>query len=430
MFEGVVSDAVPEQPQKVKGRWGGLLAMAFSFVIDNTEGGLINSLFPVIRDALGMSLSALGIFSSISKFARMIFGPLWAMLADKYGRKKVLVFITGVWGIWTALAGLAQNQMQLFILYTIGVIGTVASEPIANGIIVDLFESKERGKAYGSLRSITGLLSVLFTPLIGQLANIENGWRYGMYLMGGLSIVSGILIQIFLKEPERRTDETGKTSSIDLQKVVALMKIPTVRLLAGMLVFVTSLVLFSFMVTFMVDVRGFSTADANIIFAAFGLGAMISSFIGGLLGDWFERKNPDKGRIMLMQIYLVAFAVFTFLATQIVWSTTGYYVIWFLTGLVFSIGFSGCVQPILSNVVPPEMAGTAFALLFALIQGLISALLSLLMGFLADRFGLQTVMFWMVTVPYVLNVFYWFLFYRTYPQDVAAVKVHLEMAAD
>jgi MFS family permease len=133
-----------------------------------------------------MSLSALGIFSSISKFARMIFGPIWAMLADKFGRKRVLVFITGVWGIWTALAGLAQNQTQLFILYTIGVIGTVASEPIANGIIVDLFESKERGKAYGSLRSITGLLSVIFTPLIGQLANIEDGWRYGMYLMDTL----------------------------------------------------------------------------------------------------------------------------------------------------------------------------------------------------------------------------------------------------
>jgi len=141
-----------------------------------------------------------------------------------------------------------------------------------------------------------------------------------------------------------------------------------------------------------------------------------------LLGDWFERKNPDKGRIMLMQIYLLAFAVLTFLATQIAWSTTGFYVIWFVTGLVFSIGFSGCVQPMVSNVVPPEMAGTAFALLFALIQGLISALLSLAMGFLADKYGLRAVMLWMISVPYALNAIYWFSFYKTYPKDVAAVK--------
>jgi MFS family permease len=420
MSESVVQ--APTITEKPKGRWGGLLSMAFSFVIDNTEGGLINSLFPVIRDALGMNLSALGVFSSISKFARMLFGPIWAILADRFGRKRVLVFITGVWGIWTALAGLAQNQTQLFILYTIGVIGTVASEPIANGIIVDLFESEERGKAYGSLRSITGLVSVVLTPLIGQLANIEDGWRYGMYLMGGLSVLSGFLIFIFLKEPEKRFEESISAPDFDLKKVAALMNIPTVRLLSGMLIFVTSLVLFSFMVTFMVDERGFTTADANFVFASFGLGAMISSFLGGLLGDWFERKNPDKGRIILMQIYLVTFAVFTFLATQIAWSTTMFYVIWFLTGLVFSIGFSGCVQPMLASVVPSELAGTAFALLFALIQGLISALLSLLMGFLADRFGLQVVMFWMVSVPYLMNAVYWFLFYKPYPRDVAAIK--------
>jgi len=418
MPESVIS----KPAQKPKGRWGGLLSLAFSFVIDGTEGGLINSLFPVIRDALGMNLSALGIFSSISKFARMIFGPIWAMVADKYGRKRILVIVTGIWGIWTALAGLAQNQMQLYILYTIGVIGTVASEPIANGIIVDLFASEERGKAYGSLRSITGLIMVILTPLIGQLANVEDGWRYGMYIMGGMSVLSGILIMIFLKEPKHRTTTIGAEDKFEWSKVTALMKIPTVRLLAGMLIFVTSLVLFSFMVTFMVDVRGFTTADANIVFAAFGLGMIISSFLGGLLGDWVERKNPDKGRIMLMQIYLLTFSVFTFLATQIAWSTTGFYVIWFLTGLVFSVGFSGCVQPMLASVVQPEMAGTAFALLFALIQGLLSALLSLAMGFLAERHGLQIVMFWLITVPYALNAVYWFLFYKPYPKDVAAIK--------
>ena len=80
MSEVPISPSDRTQSQKFKGRWRGLFAMAFSFVIDNTEGGLINSLFPVIRDALGLSLAALGIFSSISRFARMIFGPLWAMV--------------------------------------------------------------------------------------------------------------------------------------------------------------------------------------------------------------------------------------------------------------------------------------------------------------------------------------------------------------
>jgi len=37
-----------------KGRWGSVVAMALAFVSDNLEGGLINTLFPVIRAALGL----------------------------------------------------------------------------------------------------------------------------------------------------------------------------------------------------------------------------------------------------------------------------------------------------------------------------------------------------------------------------------------
>ena len=63
-------------------------------------------------------------------------------------------------------------------------------------------------------------------------------------------------------------------------------------------------------------------------------------------------------------------------------------------------------------------------MLFSLVQGLISAVLSLMLGRLADAWGLPTVMFWMVTVPYAINAVYWFLFYRVYPRDVAAMQAH------
>ena len=128
-------------------RWGSLVAMSLASVSDNTEGGLDNDLLPVIRQALSLGVDALGVLSSISRFARMIFGPLLSILAYKYGRKKILVIVTGFWGLWTAAAGLAQDYTQLLLLYTIGVIGTVAGEPIANGLLADLFDGDERGKA-------------------------------------------------------------------------------------------------------------------------------------------------------------------------------------------------------------------------------------------------------------------------------------------
>ncbi len=81
------------------------------------------------------------------------------------------------------------------------------------------------------------------------------------------------------------------------------------------------------------------------------------------------------------------------------------------------------VLPTVSAVVPPELSAMAFALLFALIQGLISAVLSLALGYAAQAWVLQAVMFWLITVLYPINAVYWFLFYRVYPQDVAAQNV-------
>jgi predicted MFS family arabinose efflux permease len=414
----------PEQNKK-QGRWGSIFVMSFASASDNTEGGLINSLFPVIRAAFGLSLGALGIFTSISRFARMLFGPLWSMAADKWGRKRILVFVTGIWGFWTLLAGLAQNYTQLLILYSIGVIGTVASEPIINGMLADMFAEEERGKAYGAVRSIGAIAAIVVTPLIGQLSKIPDGWRIGMYIMGGISVLSGILIALFVKEPPKTAASEAEKDNIRWRDIPEILSIPTMLLLAVNLLFVTSLVLFSYLVTFMVDVYGMTTASGNIVLAVFALGFGISSLVGGLLGDRFEKKFGYNGRIILMQIYLAVFALMSYLTMQIRWEGAMVYVLWLVFGLIGSFGFSGVVLPMVSNVVRPQVSATAFALLFSLIQGLLSALISLAVGFLAERYGLQTVMLWTITVPYAINAVFWFLFYKVYPGDVARLKAKL-----
>src|SRR5512142_1351463 len=111
-------------PEYKKTRPGAMFAFAVGTMSDSMEGGLVNTLFPVIMKALNLQVGDLGTLSSISKWARMLFGTMWAVLGDKFGRKRIMVVMTGLWGLWTAAAGLAQSFTGLLILYTIGVIGT------------------------------------------------------------------------------------------------------------------------------------------------------------------------------------------------------------------------------------------------------------------------------------------------------------------
>lgn len=418
-------------PEYKKTRPGAMFAFAVGTMSDSMEGGLINTLFPVIAKALSLDVGGLGLLSSISKWARMIFGTLWAVAGDKWGRKTIMFWMTGVWGLWTAAAGLAKNFTQLAILYGIGVIGTVAAEPIQNGLMVDMFDEHERGKAYGILRTISVGAGIILTPLVGQLAkwpSPENGWRIGMYIMGGLSFLSGIMILIFLKEPPRRVvtgdPDAGKFKFSDIKEIV---KIPSFWLLAVMLLFVTSMVFFAFMVTYFVNVRGWETSAAAILYTVFMAGFALGGLTGGMIGDFFQKKFGDKGRVMFMQLYLASWAILTFLYTQVDW---GFgiivYIVAFVVGLVGSWGFSGAVLPMVGQIVEPQYAATTFALLFSFIQGAITAIYLLLIKPLVAALGsLDKVFLYMVSVPYAVNAVFWTLFYFTYPKDVAKRKARM-----
>jgi MFS family permease len=302
----------------------------------------------------------------------------------------------------------------------------VAAEPITNGILTDMYEDDERGKAYGTLRSVSVLAGLVVTPLIGQLANVNNGWRYGLFILGGFSVLTGILIAIFVHEPPRRVVE-GKEASFKFSDIGKVLQIPTVWLIAVSLLLITSMVFFAFMVTFLVKVRGWTTPQAAVLYTVFMLGFGISGYFGGTLGDLFEKKFGPKGRVMMMQIYLVAFGVMVFLMTQINWGQSPiFYVIVFLTGLVGSLGFSGCVLPMVGSILEPQYAATGFALLFSFIQGLITAVYLLFVGPLSKALGSMTAaLLWMVVVPYLVNAVWWFTFYFTYPKDVAKRKARM-----
>lgn len=406
------------------GRGRAVLALGFSQAVDNSESGLINTFFPLIRSAFGLDYGALGLLTAIPRLARMLFGPFWAMMADRFGRKKVLFLVTGVWGLWTVLAGFAPSYELLVVLFAISAIGTVASEPILNGLLPDIFARSERGKAYGLVRGIGGGVGIVMGPTIGLFGNHPEGWRYAMWAMGAVSILSGILILLWVPNAKSgatsavRTDpESGAFSFTDALK---LFRIPTIALTVAMIPLVTSVAVLPFYSTFLVDVRGYSVPESTVIMAVHSVGIMFSAFIGGYLGDLFDRRLGAKGRVLLMQIYLVSFAVTVFLTTQLPFDGRGFvYTASFVLGLVFSIGFSGCVLPMVSTVVPVQLSATAFAFLFSFVQGGIAALFAMFAGRIADSIGLTGTFLWFMTVPYLLNAVLWFGYYKVYPRDRA-----------
>lgn len=97
-------------------------------------------LFPTLRGLWGLSYR--NILQSIT-------APFWGYTADKFPRKNVIVFGTGIWGIWTALCGFSQNYEQLLVLRVISGIGLGCLMPATFSLISDAYPPHKRGRALG-----------------------------------------------------------------------------------------------------------------------------------------------------------------------------------------------------------------------------------------------------------------------------------------
>ena len=126
------------------------------FVLDDTQLGLLSGL------AFALFYSTLGI-------------PI-ARLADRFSRINIISIAVALWSIMTALCGVAQNFVQLF-LGRIGVgVGEAGSSPPSHSMISDLFSPSERSLAL-AIVSMGSAFGSLFGLVLGGYISEEFGWR-------------------------------------------------------------------------------------------------------------------------------------------------------------------------------------------------------------------------------------------------------------
>lgn len=420
---------------QVKGRWRQLSLLGGTMLVDSTETSLISSLFPVIRQSLGVSLGALGILTAAGKLVGAFTGPLWVGAAQRWSRKSVLVVATGFWGIWGVAAGFSQNFTQLLVLYTILAAGYAAAHPIITELIGDLFGGSSRGRAVGVVYGAVSLMTAVIGPLKGQLAGVDQGWRWGLWGVGAFNILLGIGLLLWFRDPGRGAAEEQLadldratrdahskltwTKALSLLRIRSLLILLVSRLLSGHLLVGT------FGVVYLVDVYGFSTQQASIVLLPFGVGYFLGTLLGGFAADWSTRHSPRHGLVAVLQTAQFAFAGFAFLGTQFDYGSIALFSVFFaLMGAAQGVNPS-VNRPMVMAITPPELRGAAFALYVSVFEAIAWATFSLGAGFLGDAIGLRTVFLWALVILMLVNGAFLTLLHRSYAEDVARVQKEL-----
>ncbi|NOU97985.1 MFS transporter [Paenibacillus sp. LMG 31456] len=223
-----------------------------------------------------------------------IFQPIWGGLADRYGRKVMLLRSGFGMAIVMTLMGFATGAWQLFILRMLN--GTISGFlPAAIALVSTNTPKDKTGFAMGTLQSGT-MAGAILGPFLGGLMAEWIGYRYIFYITGALLFAASLLVMFMVKETfdSAAAAKKPKQSTVEAFNVLRhITQLPS-------LYTVTFVIQFSLMSTmpliplFVQQLHGsgeYLAFYAGLVGSVTGFSNMIAS---PLLGKLSDRIGPEK----------------------------------------------------------------------------------------------------------------------------------------
>lgn len=236
--------------------------------------GIVSPILDSLTGVYDVSPARIGLLVAAVTAPGIVFIPLAGRLSDRYGRKRVLVtgtFLFGVGGVAVTATTDFHTAIALRLLQGVGFSGVV---PTLITSIGDMYDGEEEAVAQGLRFTAVGVAQVVFPFLAGVLVVV--GWQYPFFLYG-LAIPISVLLFFGLDEPsksDRTVDAVGSDAGTppvrDLLKLVVDVRVLSIIVARSIpsFVYVGFLAYNSILV---VRILGESPSKAGILVAFGGL---------------------------------------------------------------------------------------------------------------------------------------------------------------
>jgi len=261
----------------------------------------ITPAFPRIVKDLNISAKDVGLLISVFSFPGILLTPFLGVIADRWGRKRIIIPFLMLFGIAGGLCFFVRDFELLLILRLIQGIGAAPLGSLTVTIIGDLYSGKELVTAMGYNSSIRSIGSACYPAIGGALAMI--GWYYP-FILPVIAIPIGFIVLSTLKVPEPENELHIREhlnivwKKLKNRRIVGLLVI-------GVMIFIT--VFGSYMVCFPLllgNSFGLSSLIIGLIMAGVSL---IAAFTSSQLGKII--KLFSKNIILKISFILYALAL-------------------------------------------------------------------------------------------------------------------------
>ena len=286
---------------------------------------------------------------------------------DLMSRKNLFALIVFLGEIPCLLSGFADTYTEFFIMRALTGIGIGGIIPLTYSLLGDLYSANERIKVVTLIGLASGM-GIAIGQLAAGMMGDSFGWRLPFILFAVPNFILGAVFLFTVQEPKRgQMDHNVKSFRIsDFKDFSSLFKIKT-----NLLVFLQGIfgtipwgVFSIFMIDYFVVDKGYLRPTATLVITLVGGMALISSLIGGFVGNKLYRKNPKYvplfcGMSTILGVIPTAFLINA--PTRTDQNETMLIVYAACTGLLIAMTAPN-MKAILMNVNSPFSRGTVFSL--------------------------------------------------------------------
>ncbi|HEX2741171.1 MAG TPA: MFS transporter [Rubrobacter sp.] len=163
--------------------------------------------FPTIVRELGVSSGQVGLLITVFTLPGIVLTPVFGILSDRYGRKKILVPALLLFGLAGGACAFARSFDLLLTLRFLQGMGAAALGTLNVTVIGDIYDGRERSAALGYNSSVLSVGTASYPAIGGLLATF--GWFYP-FALPFVAIPIGIIVLFSLRNPEPRNDDRLK----------------------------------------------------------------------------------------------------------------------------------------------------------------------------------------------------------------------------
>jgi sugar phosphate permease len=339
-------------------RWVILLAVWMAFLLSYVDRVAWSSVAAPVGQSLGLSVSMLGAFVTAFYIGYVVANVVGGLLTDTIGPRRTLAFALVPLGISTFFFGYAHSLATGIALQV--VMGLTAGADYAAGMkIIASWFHRERGLAMGIYGTATSLAVVISNASVPSISK-AYGWQSAFHLLGGVTLVWGIVCILILRDTPFKKAHT----SITRAEIYALLKNRNLILiaLAGFAGFWATVGFGAWGNALMTKQYGIPPVTAGAILAAFGTGAVVSKPLLGWIRDLMGPRSAKALPVACLLCFSALLITFGKCSTEV-----GFYLVAPILGAA-AFGYTPLLYVLLTEASGTKAAGAASGLTNAVWQ--------------------------------------------------------------